>query len=84
MKKLTIQEYEKLGQKLKEVNTEAQNLCVAISEIMPKKVRRRGCEKITHGFSLLKNDLDERVFAEHGDAEDFERLVKVFYGQNEK
>ena len=84
MKKLTIEEYEELGKKIKEAYDNAIELNVAISKVFPKKDYRRGCEKITLGFTLLKSDLDDRVFAEHRESEDFERLVKVFYGHYEK
>ena len=80
--KLTIEEYEELGEKIKEVYAEVQVLIQIISEKTPKNVHRRGIDKIIGGFTSLKSDLDDRLFAEHRD-EDTERRIKVFYGPKE-
>ena len=78
--KLTIEEYEELGEKVKEARLEAMDLLITISKHFPKAVYRRGFDKISRGFTLLKSDLDERVFAEHHD-EPTQRLCNVFYGE---
>ena len=77
---LTIEEYEELGEKVKEAYEEVIELHQIISKRFPKKVSRRGFDKILNGFLFLKSDLDERLFIEHRD-EDTNRLTKVFYGQ---
>ncbi|MCK4528793.1 hypothetical protein KAW18_15605 [candidate division WOR-3 bacterium] len=78
--KLTIEEYEELGEKVKEAHLEALDLLITISKHFPKAVYRRGFDKITRGFTLLKSDLDDRVFAEHRE-EPSKRLCNVFYGE---
>lgn len=80
--KLTIEEYEELGEKVKEAHLEALDLLITISKHFPKAVYRRGFDKIMRGLTLLKSDLDERVFAEHHD-EPTQRLCNVFYGEEE-
>ena len=80
MRKLTIDEYEELGEYIKEVHEEVHNLHQVVSEKMPKNVHRRGFDKILKGFLVLKSDLDERLFVEHRNDEDANRLTNVFYG----
>ena len=78
--KLTIEEYEELGEKVKEARLEALDLVITISKRFPKAVYRRGSDKILRGFDCLKSDLDDRVFAEHRE-EPSKRLCNVFYGE---
>lgn len=86
MKKLTIEEYEELGEKVKEAYSEAMDLLITMSEHFPKTVYRKCFDKILRGFACLKDDLDERLFAEHRNINDTHRLTEVFYGlpRNEK
>ena len=79
--KLTIEEWEEIGEKVKETHIQVIEVGETLSPI-PKGVWRYDYDTIIKGLLRLKDKLDERVFDVHQD-EPTERLCNVFYGEKE-
>jgi hypothetical protein len=84
-RKRTIEEWEKIGDKVKEVEEQVHALIYVLNSI-PKTVWNKDFSRIDNGFTSLKSNLEDRMFKEgpNEDKEDKQRLLKVFYGQQRK
>lgn len=79
-RELTIEEWEEIGVKVKEMDIRVlYELGEPLSSI-PKGVWRYDYNTIIKGMSRLKDKLDERVFKEHPN-QPSQRLCNVFYGE---
>ena len=81
-RKRTIEEWEKIGNKVKDVENQVHALLPVLNSI-PKTVWNKDFFRIDHGFTSLKSNLEDRMFEECPN-EDKQRLFMVFYGEQRK
>ena len=81
-KELTIEEWEEIGEEVKEMYIQAIELGKTLS-LFPKGVWIYDYNTIIKGILRLKDKLDKRLFEERQD-QPTQRLTHVFYGVNEE
>jgi len=80
-KGLTIERHEAIGKEMKIISRHLNTLFIEVANAYPLKSRQvRELEKADKAFQHARNELDNRMFKEHGEKSD----VGTYYGKTIK
>ena len=80
MKKLSFEEHQEIGKKIKSLKRELYELMRMLSGRVPLSFWEYQTRRIDKAITTLKSDMDDKLFQECGE-KDFNVLVNVYYGE---